>query len=371
MICGDGDDDDGCTFFSGDRYHARFAPQCVSMNVKFIGFAFATNLHASVAAFGHPLSQAIFHHCTWVVSHIAFVFHAIVLTSNFLILLQLKIKDNDFDMFAIDMCYDPSNIWGRRRRHHCSSQPGKEDEFLQMLEDPTTTSPLYEEVLPHAVDCNNQHRNISNNERCVFGCLSMLLWFNNSHFLDNHVASAIKNEGGILDSQDVTFNDNRVFLAAVGVLFGGHLVMRNNTSFTSNTITFAPVFLDSTSTSQLNAADASGGNQMPMGSNDDGQDCINGIFIEDENSYCLHSGKCLGSCCDFGDDSCNMHVPKDASFHLEDASNPSGDITSTSSAASASASTATKGITMLFQAPSSVIVLLMHDEIFHEFPVLF
>jgi len=336
VVCGDGDGDDDCTFFGGDGYHIYFVPQFISMNVKFVGFTFTNNLYTSVAAFGHPLSYAIFHNCTWV--------------------------DNNFDMFAIDMYFDPSNSWGRRHRHHRELESGKEDEFLSMLEDSTTSSPNYEDLLPYVDDYNNAHYKHHNNkkERRTLGYPSMLVWFNQSYFVDNYATSIINNEGGILDLQDTTFADNRVFLAVVDVLFGGHLVMRNSTSFTSNTITFVPVFLDSTSMLQLNTADVYGGNQMSIGSNDDGQDCLNGIFIEDENSYCLHGGKCLGSCCDFGDDSCDMYVPKDTSFQLEDAPSPFGDnsipITTSQSSTSTSTSTTKGNHNVKFQAPASVTI---------------
>jgi len=332
VVCGDGDGDDDCTFFGGDGYHIYFVPQFISMNVRFIGFTFTNNLYTSVAAFGHPLSYAIFHNCTWV--------------------------DNNFDMFAIDMYYDPSNIWGRRRRRHRSLEQGKEDEFLMMLEDSTSSSPYYEELLPYVDDYNNKllkkHDKNEQERRKLLGYPSMLLWFNQSYFIDNYATSIINNEGGILDLQDTIFADNRVFLAVVDVLFGGHLVMRNNTSFESNTITFVPVFLDSTSMLQLNSEDVSGGNQMSIGSNVDGQDCLNGIFIEDENSYCLHGGKCLGECCDFGDESCVMFVPKDTSFTTQDAPNPSGEITSTTTQQTTEHQKGNHNVD--FQAPSSVTI---------------
>lgn len=316
VICGDGDGDDECTFFGGDSYHIYFPPQFISLNVKFIGFTFTNNLYTSVAAFAHPLSFAIFQNCTWV--------------------------DNNFDMFAIDLYYDPTDTWGRRHSRHRSLE--NDDEFLAILD--STSVPYYDDLLPYLEDYNK--KKYPGHGRRALGYPSMLTWFNNSYFHDNYATSIINNEGGILDLQDTTFFNNRVFLAVVDVLFGGHLVMRNTTSFTSNTITFVPVFLDSTSMLQLNSADVYGNNQINIGSSTDNVGCLNGIFIEDENSYCLHGGKCLGECCDFGDESCDMYIPKNTTFHKESISNPSTDITKSSNQKSHG--------NVDFQAPTSVTV---------------
>lgn len=319
FVCGDGDGDDDCTFFGGDSYHIFFVPQFIVLNVKVIGFTFTNNLYTSIAAFGHPLSYANFHNCTWV--------------------------DNNFDMFAVDIYYDPSKISDRRRRRHRDLIEEEGDE-LWMME---SASHNYKDLLPYLPAYYSESYSTNDNmERRALGYPAMLLRFNQSYFLDNYATSIINNEGGILDLQQTTFADNRVFLAVVDVLFGGHLVMRNNTSFTSNTITFVPVFLDSTSMLQLNT-DVTGSGQITLGS--DGADCLNGIFIEDVNSYCLHGGNCLGSCCDFGDDSCDMYVPNDTTFKEMDAPSPTGDMTSNSNIV-----TQKSNHNLEFQPPSSVTV---------------
>jgi len=337
LVCGDGDGDDDCIFFGGNGYHIYFVPQFITFNVKIVGFTFTNNLYTSVAAFGHPLSYALFDNCTWV--------------------------DNNFDMFAVDMYFDPSNGWGRKR--HRNRRDLEEDELLLLMEETSSASPqqhYYEDLLPYISD---YYDNLYNNhddlkQRRTLGYPSMLLWFNQSYFLDNYATSIINNEGGILDLQRTTFADNRVFLAIVDVLFGGHLIMRNDTHFESNTITFVPVFLDSTSMLQYNK-DVTGLDQVSLGPEGDGegQNCVNGIFLEDKNSYCLHGGKCLGDCCDFGDETCDEFVPRDSTATQMDPPAPSGDISNDPHLPNSAGTTTTKVTDhgdVNFQAPASFTV---------------
>eukprot|EP00586_Coscinodiscus_wailesii_P002543 CAMPEP_0172485250 /NCGR_PEP_ID=MMETSP1066-20121228/13202_1 /TAXON_ID=671091 /ORGANISM="Coscinodiscus wailesii, Strain CCMP2513" /LENGTH=467 /DNA_ID=CAMNT_0013250377 /DNA_START=207 /DNA_END=1610 /DNA_ORIENTATION=+ len=121
-------------------------------------------------------------------------------------------------------------------------------------------------------------------------------------FEDNFQRYAvILNVAGLVQIINSNFEDNQSSqLATVTVLYGGALAMHENTHFKSNFDQIGPVFIDKYSHLILNEEVTGLTN---LGGNKGACD----ILLEDFESECLNTtvNSCVGTCCSFGDTSCD------------------------------------------------------------------
>lgn len=118
------------------------------------------------------------------------------------------------------------------------------------------------------------------------------------------------NAGGLLEVENSDFSENQVGLSVISTIYGGHILIHTETSFSLNQSPAFTVFVDSDSYLELNEGNSKGGMNIISSKDADTVDtCNDGIFLENKGSYCLFGGICTGDCCPFGDESCDRHDP--------------------------------------------------------------
>jgi len=112
------------------------------------------------------------------------------------------------------------------------------------------------------------------------------------------------NGGGVLELFNTYFSSNAVKLFVVGAVYGGHLFLRFNNTFTDNQSSQFTVFVDSESFLELNEQQQQTQNSTFI--KNLGITCTNGIFLENQESQCIAGAVCHGYCCVFGNNTCDL-----------------------------------------------------------------
>lgn len=255
----------------GGWYHILFEDDLPLVNISFSGLTFDQSLDSSVMAYGQPGNDAIFINCRWRNNK----------QGSFLV-------DNFWHLYLQGGIIEPGGnmVGGGRRR-------GQERELEWNIESLLTRRSVGAEAR------SERHRYL----QAVGGDYpSMYLGFAGCEFADNELSVAlISNDGGFLDITKCRFESNKASVVIANVL-SARLAMYGATTFRNNDDIIGPVFVDSTSTILFH--------EKTMGENNIGIANVvqcEGIFMEAPGADCLNnSEECYGSCCEWGDSSCDL-----------------------------------------------------------------
>jgi len=262
-----GSSTDNCMLYSG-IVQVVLSIGVMLSNISFRGLTFSENYGISVGAWAFPSSDVTFEDCHWHFNNAATV---------------------------IEMYYDPSSAGAGRK----------------LLE-----SNAFKHGLLNKVNLEHfQYR------RRTKGYPSMAVTLKDCTFKSNVMEqSVILDGGGELKIINTDFVENKVGVFTIGALFGSKLFLKEGTKFTNNNSPAFTVFVDNDSSLELNE------NTYENGST--AEACAGGIFVENDAAYCLYQGGlCHGTCCKFGNSSCDNYLSdseieevtmkKDVSFQRE------------------------------------------------------
>jgi len=261
ITCGNhGKASDECVMVGG-QIHVIFGQGLLIDNVQFEGLTFKNNYGVSIGAWAYPTSNALFRNCVWI---------------------------DNIATTLIEMYYNPNE---RRELQISSLYDDHSSLFIK-------NNPRYS-LLMDLIQYNEMITSATIVRR-LQGYPSMSLEFKNSKFTSNTLEqAAILDGGGDLILSDSKFDNNEVGVFIIGALYGSQLYIQDGTSFINNTSPLFTVYVDSNSILEVNEDGSYGIDSYSPG-------CSNGVFLENDNSYCLYQGgTCHGNCCAFGNTTCD------------------------------------------------------------------
>lgn len=244
--CGnDGKSTDNCMLYSG-QVQIILTIGAILNGIEFRGLTFTENYGVSVGAWAFPTSMVKFKDCHWHLNNAA---------------------------TAIEMYYEPAAAGYSRKllANNMMSRGLRTKQRIESFQSRRRTQG-YPSMTVHLEDCTFK----SNTMR----------------------QSVILDGGGKLKIQKTAFVDNNVGVFTIGALFGSKLYLEEGTKFMNNDSPAFTVFVDNDSELELN--------DNTYGEGGVSQTCSNGIFLENDDAYCLYNGGvCHGMCCNFGNSSCD------------------------------------------------------------------
>jgi len=295
--CGNhGKASDKCIMVGG-QIHVIFGQGLLIDNVEFEGLTFMNNYGVSIGAWAYPTSKAEFKDCHWI---------------------------GNIATTLVEMYYNPNERRRQRQLQESSLSllSSLYDDYSSLLSsnynDPRYNLLMditqYNEMITIDSDHNDNDRtdndhndndrtdndHTNNNLRKLQGYPSMSLEFKKCKFTSNTLEQAvILDGGGDLILSDSKFENNEVGVFVIGALYGSQLYIQDGTSFINNTSPLFTVYVDSNSVLEVNEDGTYGIDSYSPG-------CSNGVFLENDNSYCLYQGgTCHGNCCAFGNTTCD------------------------------------------------------------------
>jgi len=278
--CGlDGKREDNCVIFGG-VFQVLLHPVLQVENVTLSGFTMTNARGVSVAAWGNPLSSAFFQDCAWQFNSI---YSLLELYYEPQFERALVADDFEFHFDKHSPQFERALVADDFEFHFDNFEPHPDKHsFLDMLTN----------------DYSSVMKSSPKEIRRTQAFPAMIIGFYYSSFNDNEANMGILvNAGGILEVYACEFSTNTVQAFLIGTLFGGYLFLHKDSKFINNYSQLYNVFLDSDSSLELN--------RQSLARDNTADTCFDGIFIESDGSHCLEGGQCHGTCCDFGDMSCD------------------------------------------------------------------
>merc|ERR1712151_330305 len=280
----------GTCIVTGGNAQIVFTPVLETRNVVVKGITFTSNRGYGVAAYGHPASDATFIDCNWIENEAVYAVSIYYKPYDYK---KKSKKDDDND--------------NDRRDLKEQVEVENDDERMYYNTIMNTRFKHLSSIISSKQQVQQQHSNGSsirgsnNISRRTLGYAAMAVQFIKCTFKNNVLsAEVINNQGGNLKLIETTFVSNIVKFAVVVVAYGGQLSIEQNTHFQENISPFVPIFVDNDSYLNLNIDNT--------GKLNSGEVCTEGVFLENDNSYCMEGGKCNGECCPFGDESCDRYI---------------------------------------------------------------
>lgn len=309
--CGnEGDVNDNCTI-NGGATHVYFPTNVIVTNVTFNGITFMNNNDISIRAWSNFSSYAFFLDCHW--------------------------KFN-YGYAIVETWYQPEEHDDYLNRH------------LRVIDGD-----------------NNHNHNVINNmveivaRRKLQGYSSMRLSFIDCTFQNNNVSeSLLSSVGGYIGIYGCIFIQNIAHQSIIHAIMNSHLNFHYNTTLYDNTANDYIVFIDNDSYLDMNSDSYSWNNTISstvskyqIQQQQQHGYCSNGIFMEiDHGSYCRYkNGLCVGTCCNFGNTTCDDYTYDfSANANMKNSNNT---ITSRSKSKSSIASTTSTNDNILSHSESS------------------
>lgn len=277
--CGNyGKSSDQCVL-QGGQIHVIFGQGLLIDNVLIEGLTFEESYGVSIGAWAYPTSKVEFKHCLW---------KANVATT------------------LVEMYFNPNERRNLKEEDLVSSLYNDYSSILSSYTFDKRYSLIMDMMQYNEMLDIVDHRKLQ-------GYPSMSIDFKKSTFSGNTLQQAIiLDGGGDLTLIDTKFQNNDVGVFLVGALYGSQLYIQDKTSFVNNTSPLFTVYIDSNSILEVNEKSTFGDESYSPA-------CANGVFLENDNSYCLYQGgTCHGNCCAFGNSTCDNYKSEDEVIEVKD-----------------------------------------------------
>jgi len=274
--CGNyGVSSDQCVL-QGGQIHVIFGQGLLIDNVKLEGLTFEDNYGVSIGAWAYPTSKVEFKHCEW---------------------------RNNVATTLVEMYFNPNE----RRHLQEVVSPVYEDYSSILSSNFNARYSLIMDMMQY-----NEIMDIVDHRK-LQGYPSMSIDFKKSVFDGNSLQQAvILDGGGDLTLTHTQFKNNDVGVFLVGALYGSQLYIQDKTSFVNNTSPLFTVYVDSNSVLEVNEKTSFGDDSYSPA-------CANGVFLENDNSYCLYQGgTCHGNCCAFGNITCDNFQSEEETITIKE-----------------------------------------------------